>query len=80
MEGRGAIAVGVGCIIGCTGGHEVLGELGNRVVARWLGLLVLLGESKLLADLNRYGFILTNPSEQNFLRAGLGIEVPCAVL
>jgi len=76
VKGRGAIAVGTACI----SGYEALGELRNRVVASWLCVLVLLRDRKFLADFNRSGLILSNSSEQHFLRAGLGIEEPCAVL
>src|ERR1017187_1216154 len=76
VEWRGVIAAGI-----CqTGGYEALGELGNRVVASWLCVLVLLCDRKFLADFNRYGLIFSNSSEQHFLRSGFGIEVPCAVL
>ena len=76
VEERGATCVGIGCISGC----EALGELGNRVVANWFCVLVLLCDRKLLTDLNRYVLILSNSSEQNFLGTGLGIEVPFSVL
>src|ERR1039458_1432537 len=76
VERRGVIAAGI-----CqAGGYEALGELGNRVVASWLCVLVLLCDRKFLADFNRYGLIFSNSSEQHFLRAGFGIEGPCAVL
>src|SRR5580704_16622017 len=53
VKGSGAIAVGIGCISGC----QVLGELGNRIVASWFCVLVLLCDRKLLADLKCSGFI-----------------------
>ena len=66
VKGRGAIALGIGCISGCEG----LGELGNRVVASWFCLLVRLCDREFLADLNRCGFILARPTGRgraNFL-------------
>src|SRR5260221_619294 len=37
-------------------------------------------QCELLAHFNCGGLVLPDPPERDFLRAGLGIEVPCAIL
>ena len=59
---------------------QALGESGDWVFAGCLGVSCILCHCEFLTHFNCGGLVLSDPSELDFLHAGLGIEVPRTVL
>ena len=67
-------------VVGIRGRGEALGESGDWVFASCLGVGFILCHCEFLTHRNCCGLILSDSTELDLLRIGLGIEVPCAVL